>query len=58
MPLLAGFNNRDSRFLDQRQRTYKITSTGNMIDGSLIRNFLISTETLKNLVYENSNMEL
>jgi hypothetical protein len=40
IPLLGGFNNRDSRLLDQRQRTYKITSTGPVVDGELIRCFL------------------
>jgi hypothetical protein len=58
VPLLGGFNNRDSRLLSQRLRTYKITCNANMVDAELIRCFLALTDTLKNMVYDNSNMDL
>lgn len=56
--MLAGFNNRDSRLLDQRKKTYKITSTGNIVDGEIIRSFLSLSDALKNTVYENFDLAL
>lgn len=49
--MLGGFNTRDSRLLDQRKKTYKITSTGNIVDGEFIKSFLSLSDTLKNSVY-------
>lgn len=49
--MLAGFNNRDSRLMNQRHKTYKLSSTGNMVDGEIIRAFLTLSDTLKNTIY-------
>lgn len=49
--MLGGFNNRESRRLSQRNRTYKITSTGEVVDGELIKVFLSLSYTLKSKIY-------
>jgi hypothetical protein len=41
--MLGGFNTRDSRLLNQRQKTYKISAEGNIVDGELIRIFFSLT---------------
>lgn len=56
--MLGGFNTRDSRLLDQRKKTYKITSTGNIVDGEFIKSFLSLSDTLKNSVYQNSDVTI
>lgn len=47
VPFIGGFNTRDSRCLQQRERTYKVTSTGNMVDGELLEDFMSLTETIR-----------
>jgi hypothetical protein len=56
IPLLGGFNTRDSRKLQQKYRTYKITSSANIVDCSLMEEFLALTQSLKVHVAEKSEI--
>ena len=55
---MGGFNTRDSRCLQQRERTFKITSRGNMVDGELMEDFMALSETLRNHILDKSEMSL
>jgi hypothetical protein len=44
---MGGFNQRVSRLLDQKYRTYKYVSRGNMLDCDILEDFFSMTTNLK-----------
>jgi hypothetical protein len=58
MPFIGGFNLRRSRQMQQRYRSARLVSKGNVVDCDLLEQFFSMTETLQEYITEESEMEL
>lgn len=58
LPFYGGFNLRASRKLQQKYRSSKIVSKGNVLDGDLLEAFFSLTDALKAYILQTSDMEL
>jgi hypothetical protein len=57
MPFIGGFNLRGSRQLQQRYRSARFVSKGNVLDGDILEQYFSLTKTLQEYIAEESEME-
>ncbi len=55
---MGGFNQRVSRLLSQKYRTYKYVSRGNMLDCDILEDFFSMTVNLKEYLLEKSELKV